>query len=380
MAARPPLNAARNPRDLRCLGNIIFSLVGPYLRFADVLALRLVCRQWRICIRSIGVDAPSFPWLMLPPLATRRHSPPALLRSFYDIPGGRAYSYEVPTYHRCVATGGGWLVLAAVDTPRRMVLANPITGAMKVLPWPFGDKAPVSEGIRAVLTCSPADPSCFLAVATDRLIAFCRPGRGGGGWATLRAPGYRHDAACSDMVAVGSTVYLVDERRKLWRAELAAPEPRLERRDTAFALQQQGDSRWSNYLMESFGNVHLVVSDQRHKHVALYQLDWQERIWLRKAASVLGDRVLLLGHGCSAAVPASTATGHRPGAVLFARQTLDPLLVGSTICDQQWFWSQSRLDSEVDDLIVLKKTVPHWPGAFTAGDSFWFFPSIDRGQ
>jgi hypothetical protein len=95
------------------------------------------------------------------------------------------------------------------------------------------------------------------------------------------------------MVAVGSTVYLVDERKKLWHAELAAS---------------------------------------------------------------------------------------APGAVLFARQTLDPLLVGSTVRHQQWFWSESRLDAGVDDLIVLKKTVLHWPSTFTANDSFWFFPSIDRGQ
>jgi hypothetical protein len=127
------------------------------------------------------------------------------------------------------------------------------------------------------------------------------PARGGGdggdracaGRRRLRAPGYHHDAACSDMVAVGSTVYLVDERKKLWHAELAAL---------------------------------------------------------------------------------------KSGAVLFARQTLDPLLVSSTVRDQQWFWLESLVDAGVDDLIVLKKTVPHWPGAFTANDSFWFFLSIDRGQ
>jgi hypothetical protein len=39
------------------------------------------------------------------------------------------------------------------------------------------------------------------------------------------------------MVAVGSTVYLIDERRKPWCVEHAAPEPRVERRDTTFTLQ-----------------------------------------------------------------------------------------------------------------------------------------------
>jgi hypothetical protein len=80
----------------------------------------------------------------------------------------------------------------------------------------------------------------------------------------LRAPGYRHDAAYSDMVAVGSMVYLIDERRKLWCVEHASPEPRVERRDTTFALQQQGDSRWSNYLVESFSHVLLLGGRPRY--------------------------------------------------------------------------------------------------------------------
>jgi hypothetical protein len=374
----PPLNA-RNPGVPHCLGNI-FSVLGPYLGFADLLALRLVCREWRRTCCALGFAPPSFPWLMLPPLATRGPGPAASTRRrFYNIPGGRAYSYEVPAYHRCVATGGGWLVLAAVDPPRRLELTNPVTGMRQILPWPFGDKG--YEGIRAVLTSSPADPACFLTVATDRTIAYCRPG-GGGGWATLRAPGYRHDTIGSDIVAVGSTVYLVDERRRLWRAELAAPEPKVERRDTAFAVAHGDNNRWSHHLFESFGNVHLVVSDERHKRVGLFSLDWQARMWMRRSASVLVDRVLLLGHGCSAAVPASAAAGRAPGTVLFAREAWDPLHVGSSVRDgsQQWFWSEMRLDAGVDDQMVMRKTLPHWPGLFTAGDSFWFFPAIDRGQ
>ncbi|TVU01619.1 hypothetical protein EJB05_52922, partial [Eragrostis curvula] len=387
--AAPPLNAAGGgPRVPLSRGDIILALVGAYLSFADRLALRLVCRDWRrSCRRLGGVAPPPFPWLMLPPLAAPRgtaaHAPPPPRRRFYDIPGGRAYAYDVPAYHRCVATGGGWLVLAAVDPPRRLVLANPITGARRVLAWPFGEKG--SEGIRAALTSSPADPACFLAVATDRLIAYCRPGRaGGGGWATLRAPGYRHDTIASDMVAVGSAVYLVDERRKIWRADLAAAEPKVERRDTAFGLPEEGEEdRWSHYLVEAFGNVHLVVSDERHRRLALFRLNWHPRTWVPSDASVLGDRVLLLGHGCSAAVPASAAAGRAPGTVLFARQPLETLHVGADIRDpagaQQWFWSELRLDAGVDDPIVMRKTVPHWPGFFTAGDSFWFFPGIDRG-
>jgi hypothetical protein len=38
------------------------------------------------------------------------------------------------------------------------------------------------------------------------------------------------------MVAVGSMVYLVNERMKLWCGEHAAPEPKVERRDTTFTL------------------------------------------------------------------------------------------------------------------------------------------------
>jgi hypothetical protein len=74
-------------------------------------------------------------------------------------------------------------------------------------------------------------------------------------------------------VAVGSTVYLVDERRRLWRSELAASEPKVERRDTAFTVTHGDKKRWSHHLFESFGNVHLVVSDERHKRVGLFSLD-----------------------------------------------------------------------------------------------------------
>jgi hypothetical protein len=38
---------------------------------------------------------------------------------------------------------------------------------------------------------------------------------------------------------------------------------------------------------------------------------------------------------CLAAVLGTTATGHAPGAVLFVRQTLDPMLVGLTVRDRQ---------------------------------------------
>lgn len=381
--AAPPLNAG-SPRVTSTLGDIIFALVWPYLRFPDLLALRLVCRQWRRSCRLTGIQPPPFPWLMLPPLAA---APGTARRRFYDIPAGRAFAYEVPPFQRCVGTGGGWLVLAAVDPPRRLTLMNPITGAMHVLKWPFSDKS--SEGIRAVLTSSPADPACLLAVAADRMIAYYRrPGRAGAfdGWATLRAPGFRHDTVASDIVAVGSTVYLVDERRKLWRADLAIQEPKVERRDTAFAMpaSHAGD-KWAHHLVESFGNVHLVVTDERCRRVALFSMNWQARMWMPKSASVLGDRVLLLGHGCSAAVPASAAPGHAPGTVLIARQPWNPVHVGSSSnrdAAQQWFWSELRLDDAGVDgqMMVMRKTVSHWPGFFTAGDSFWFFPGIDRGE
>lgn len=318
--------------------------------------------------------------MLPPPSATRGPAPApgaAQRRAFYDIAGGRTYEYAVPAFHRCVASRGGWIVLAAVDPPRRLVLVNPITGAQGVVAWPFGDKG--SEGFHAVLTSSPADPACFLVVATDRLVAYCRPVRGGG-WVTLRAPGFRYDTAGSDFVAVGATVYLVDERRKLWRADLAAAEPKVERRDTAFALPQ--GEMWRHFLLESLGHVHLVVSDEHHKRLALFRLDWHARLWVRAAAAVLGDRVLLLGRGCSAAVPTLAAARRAPGTVLVARQPWSFMHAGSIARGggQLWFWTESRLDAGPDDHMVLKKTVPHRPGVFTAGDSFWFFPGIDPSE
>ncbi|KAL6905304.1 hypothetical protein ACP4OV_002905 [Aristida adscensionis] len=392
--APPPTNRG-NPRGppahARGRGDRILALLAPYLRFADHLSMRLVSREWRRFCRLAGRAPPPFPWLMLPPPAAPAPAAAAAeaRRVFYDIPGGRSYAYEVPAYHRCVASRAGWLVLAALDPPRRFVLANPITGARRVLAWPFGDRG--TEGFHAVLTASPADPACFLAVATDRLIAYCRPGRrGGGGWATLRAPGFRYDTSGSDVVSVGSTVYLVDERRKLWRADLAVADPKVERRDTTFVLEEgEGDRRWRHYLVESLGHVHLVISDEHQKNMGLFRLDWISRLWTPTVAEALGDRVLLLGRGCSAAVPAAAAR-RAPGSVLVTRQPWSFVHVGSTVHGggaggggggggggQQWFWTESQLGAGADEQIVLRKTVPHRPGVFTAGDAFWFFPGTD---
>ncbi|XP_062200285.1 uncharacterized protein LOC133902972 [Phragmites australis] len=377
MAAAPNPVSLGNPRSR---GDRILALLAPYLSFADHLTLRIVCRGWRRSCRLLGRAPPPFPWLMLPPPSPTRGPPApgaAQRRVFYDIPRGRTYAYAVPALHRYVASRGGWLVLAAVHPPRRLVLMNPITGARGVIAWPFGEK--VIDGFHAVLTSSPADPACFLAVATDRLVAYCRPGRGGG-WVTLRAPGFRYDTAGSDVLAVGATVYLVDERRKLWRADLAAAEPKVERRDTAFALPQ-GERRL-HYLVKSLGHVHLVVSDEHHKRMALFRLDWHARMWVPTPADGLGDRVLLLGRGCSAAVPSWAASGRAPGTVLIARQAWGFLHVGSDARggEQPWFWTESRLNAGLDDQMALKKTVPHRPGVFTAGDSFWFFPGIDSTE
>nr|AAP54925.2 expressed protein [Oryza sativa Japonica Group] len=235
-AAEAAMAAARNPRNPRRRGAIL-AAVAPFLAFADYLRLRLVDRAWRLYCRRVGHAPPPFPWLMLP----ERESPPGAgavaRRVFYDVPGGRSYGYRVPSrdMHRCVATGHGWVVMVAVDAPRRVMLLNPITGDQRIVAWPF---ARWNARFHAVLTSSPAagEAGCFLVVVADRLLAFCRPGADFQGWETLRAPGFRHHAALSDVVAVGATVYLVDERRRLWRADLADENPKVQRRDTGFAL------------------------------------------------------------------------------------------------------------------------------------------------
>ncbi|CAL4923712.1 unnamed protein product [Urochloa decumbens] len=394
----PPPNSggarSRSRAPDRLPGDVIIAALAPHIRFSDHLAHRVVCRSWRRSCRLIGRAPPPFPWLMLPPPASAAASagPPGApqRRVFYDIPEGRSYAYPVPASRRYLASRGGWLVLAASDPPRRRLeLLNPITGMVVPVPWPFGED-PTTEGFHAVLTASLADPGCILAVATDRLVRYCRPAVRGG-WATLRAPGFRYDTACSDLVSVGATVYLMDERRKLWRADLAAAEPKVERRDTAFALPQMlaGESaRWRHYLVESLGNVLLVVTDDHHRRVGLYKLNWDMRLWVRTPASVLGDMVLLLGRGCSAAVPILAAAGRAPGTVLVARQPWRSTVqqMGLNFCgggggrgEQPWFWTETRLSAGLeDDQLVVRKTVPQRPGEFTAGDSFWFFPAIDK--
>ncbi|CAN6300203.1 unnamed protein product [Urochloa humidicola] len=399
-AAAPPPNPGGGARSRpleRLRGDIIIAALAPHIRFSDHLAHRVVCRSWRRSCRLISRAPPPFPWLMLPPPAATAAaaSGPApggapqrrrRGRVFYDIPGGRSYAYPVPESRRYLASRGGWLVLAASDPPRRLELFNPITGMLVAVSWPFGEGP--TEGFHAVLTASLADPGCILAVATDRLVRYCRPAVGGG-WATLRAPGFRYDTAGSDLVSVGATVYLTDERRKLWRADLAAAEPKMERRDTAFALPQLlagEEARWRHYLVESLGHVHLVVSDDHHRRVGLYKLDWGARLWVRTPASGLGDMVLLLGRGCSAVVPASASAGRAPGTVLVARQPwrstvqqMDLNFRGDGGGEQHWFWTESRVGAGLDDdQLVVRKTVPQRPGEFTTGDSFWFFPAIDK--
>jgi hypothetical protein len=388
MAAAPnpnPRSAGDRPNRLR--GDDIITALAPHIRFADHLIHRVVCRAWRRSCRLIGRAPPPFPWLMLPPPPAASGPAPApgapQRRVFYDIPGGRSYAYPVPASYRYVASRGGWLVLAASDPPRRLVVLNPITAAKVVVSWPFGENP--AEGLHAVMTASLADPACFLVVATDRVIKYCRPALGGD-WATLRAQGFRFDTACSDLVSVGATVYLMDERRKVWRSNLAAAEPKVERRDTSFALPQ-GEIRWRHYLVESLGHVLLVVSDDHHKRLGLFRLNWDTRLWVRTPASALGEQVLLLGRGCSAVVPASAAAGRSPGTVLVVRQPWrsSVLHMGLNFCggggEQPWFWTESRLGAGLDDdQLVMRKTVPHRPGQLTTGDSFWFFPAIDQSD
>ncbi|KAJ1296345.1 hypothetical protein BS78_01G293400 [Paspalum vaginatum] len=364
-------------------GDHIIAALAPYLSFADHLVHRIVCRAWRHSCHLIGRRPPPFPWLMLPPPPPPAPAPGTPQRRvFYDIPGGRSYAYPVPASYRYLASRGGWLVLAASDPPRRIVVLNPITNGQVDVSWPFGEgEEPTEGGFHAVMTASLVDPACFLAVAKDRVVKYCRPAAGrAGGWVTLHAQGFRFDAARSDLVSVGTTVYLVDGRRKLWRADLVATEPKVERRDTAFELP--GGEAWRHYLVESLGHVLLVVSDEHHQRLGLYSLNWGARMWVPTPASGIGDTVLLLGRGCSAAVPASAAAGHSPGTVLAVRQPWrwSSVHMGLNFCrGQPWFWTASRLGAGLGDhQLALKKTVPQRPGEFITGDSFWFFPAIDE--
>ena len=130
------------------------------------------------------------------------------------------------------------------------------------------------------------------------------------------------------------------------------------------------------------------VSDDHHKRIGLYRLNWDARLWVPMPANGLGDGVLLLGRGCSAAVPASAAAGRLPGAVLVVRQPWRSTFLhtglnfsGDVGGEQPWFWTESRLGAGLDDdQLVMRKTVPHRPGKFITGDSFWFFPAIDQSD
>uniref|UniRef100_A0ACD5TMK0 Uncharacterized protein n=1 Tax=Avena sativa TaxID=4498 RepID=A0ACD5TMK0_AVESA len=384
--AAPPPVPGKNPRAIMP-GDRLFAALAHYVSFADHLRIRVVCQTWRFFSRRIGRPPPPFPWLMLPepsPASPSAPAPVTVRRQFYDIPGGRPYAYDVPGegYHRCVASSAcGWLVFVAVDAPRRLVLVNPVSGARLVLSWPFGEKTPNPNGrFHAALTSSPADRSraCFLVVATDRLVAYCRPGHQDQAWRTLRAPGFRHEAPASDIVSVGTTVYLVDGRRKVWRADLADAEPKVQRRNTACPLPfgDGEDTIMRHYLVGLLGHVHIVITDEHHARVALFRLDWDKRMWVPDR--VPGDRVLLLGRGCSAFVP--PAAGRPPGMVLFAHQ---PSLSGvdrGRAAGLAWFWVESRLNDGSEDVLALKKTMQHRQGEFAAGDSFWFFPAIDPDE
>ncbi|CAM0956265.1 unnamed protein product [Alopecurus aequalis] len=379
--AAPPPDPGKNPRGF-LPGDRLFAALAPYVSFADHLKIRLVCHSWRFFSRRIGRTPPPFPWLMLPeptPVSPSAPAPVTVRRKFYDIPGGRPYAYDVPGegYNRCVASSAcGWLVFVSVDAPRRLVLVNPVARARVIVSWPFEEKS-ANAKFHAALTSSPADSrACFLVVATDRLLAYCRPCQQDQGWRTLRAPGFRYDAATSDIVSVGAMVYLVDGRRKVWRADLADPEPKVERRNTACPLPF-GERSMRHYLVESPRHVHLVLTDEHHARVALFRLDWDKRMWAPD--HVPGDRVLLLGRGCSAFVP--PATGRPPGMVLFAHQpSLSLVDVDRGGAGVAWFWAETRPDEGSNDVLVQKKKMHHREGEFTGGDSFWFFPAIDPDE
>uniref|UniRef100_M8C8N4 KIB1-4 beta-propeller domain-containing protein n=1 Tax=Aegilops tauschii TaxID=37682 RepID=M8C8N4_AEGTA len=150
--------------------------------------------------------------------------------------------------------------------------------------------------------------------------------------------------------------------RKVWRADLVDPEPKVERRNTACQLPF-GESSMRHYLVESLRHVHLVLADEHNARVALFRLDWDKKMWMQDR--VRGDRVLLLGRGCSASVPA--ASGRPPGMLLFAHQpSLSLVDVGGCGAGLAWFWAESWVDDGSDDMLVLKKKMHHRQGEFTA--------------
>uniref|UniRef100_A0A0D9XM74 KIB1-4 beta-propeller domain-containing protein n=1 Tax=Leersia perrieri TaxID=77586 RepID=A0A0D9XM74_9ORYZ len=410
-AALAAAAARRNPRNPRLRRAAVVAAVARYAisSFPDYLRLRLVDRAWRLHCRRSGHPPPPFPWLLLPRSAAAAAAAAGPRRvAFYDIPGGRSYRYDLNFAGAVVATGHGWVVMAG-ENPRRLTLVNPVNDDRRVLPWPFPSSttrrnaanASVDNRFHVVLTSSPnvsSGGNCFLVVVTDRLLAYCRLGRDGffGGWETLRAPGFRFHVSLSDALAVGpTTVVAVDERRRLWRVDLAVEgNPKVvQRRDTGFELPPpwtEDVAVTRQYLVESAGHVILVVSDERHTRVAMYKLNWDARAWLPAAAVPGGGgdgRVLLLGRGCSAAVPAASAGGRAAGSVLFVRQPSmipDVDVVAAAAGGgggMAWFWSESRVGAAPGDLLVLKKTVPHRNGEFGAGgDSFWFFPAVDPDE
>uniref|UniRef100_K3YD68 KIB1-4 beta-propeller domain-containing protein n=1 Tax=Setaria italica TaxID=4555 RepID=K3YD68_SETIT len=225
-----------------------------------------------------------------------------------------------------------------------MVL-NPITAVEVVVLWPFTEDP--AEAFLAIMTASLADRRA------SRVVKYCRT-TVGRDRAMLRAPRFRFDMACSNLLSVGATVYLMDDRRKLWRAELTAVEPKVEGRDMAFALPQ-GEIRWRHYFVESLGHALLMVSDDHHKRLQLYRLNWDARWWMRMPTSGLSDNVLLLGRVGSAVVPASAAAGHLPGMVLVVCQPWRSTILHMVLnfCggggEQPWFWTESRLEAGLDD-------------------------------
>lgn len=251
-AAEAAMAAARNPRNPRRRGAILAAVAPSSPSPTTSGSASSTARGASTAAQSATPRRPSL--ADAPRAGVAAGAGAVARRVFYDVPGGRSYGYRVPSrdMHRCVATGHGWVVMVAVDAPRRVMLLNPITGDQRIVAWPF---ARWNARFHAVLTSSPAagEAGCFLVVVADRLLAFCRPGADFQGWETLRAPGFRHHAALSDVVAVGATVYLVDERRRLWRADLADENPKVQRRDTGFALPSLELRR--HYLVESLGHV-----------------------------------------------------------------------------------------------------------------------------
>lgn len=315
----------------------------------DRVAVGLVCASWRACVReSFPSDLP----FEVPRLLIRRPTGSGGELGFFSLKDRRILPFKVPAClrsGRCCGHVGGWLAMA-LDSERRIVLCNPVSGRSVEIPSP-----PVFPVSKMVLSGAPTSGSQWVAAALGRggAIALFHPAVSSDSWTTIGVEEGERHGGFRDMAfwRGGLCALGYDGAVVSFRADLGA-------RAAAVSLLRDPElvphvgvltsSRWQMYLLQSLEGQLMMVrklymsSSVRHGEV---DLDVEVRVLVspeKRRWDLLAEtpgQALFVGSVVSAAVPVALYSpgghdGHglRESCVYFARREVE-MMAPHAICE-----------------------------------------------